>query len=98
MKTIQDYIQDAENKVQIGIKAEKDYCVNKNHTQSRGYKAYADASFKSAKTAVKKAYAFAGLELPKKATTIFLLDMYLRVLHAQFAVFTCEAEAAVRNV
>lgn len=66
MKTIQDYIQDAKNKVKIGLNAEHDYCVNKDKVRGTMCRAYAEASYKSARTAVKRAFALVGLTLPKK--------------------------------
>ena len=98
MKTIQDYIQDAENKVKIGINAERDYCVNKDNDRSTLCEAYAEASYKTARAAVKKAYALVGLSLPKKAKTIHMCDIYLKVLIAQFAAFTSDATTAIGNV
>lgn len=98
MKTIQDYIQDAENKVKIGINAERDYCVNKDKVRSTLCRAYAEASYKTARTAVRKAYALVGLTLPKKATTIHMCDIYLKVLVAQLESFASDAKTAVENV
>lgn len=84
MKTIQDYIQDAENKVKIGIKAEREYCVNKDKVRSTSCRAYAEASYKTARTAVKKAYALVGLTLPKKTTTIHMCEMALNTLKIHY--------------
>lgn len=98
MKTIQDYIQDAKNKVKIGLNAEHDYCVNKDKVRGTMCRAYAEASYKSARTAVKRAFALVGLTLPRKATTIHMLDIYLRVLIAKLEVFTSDATTAIENV
>ena len=74
MKTIQDYINDAQEKIDAGLDAERDYCVNKSKDGASLYLAHANETYKVARTATKKVFNLFGLDLPKNVTTIFMCE------------------------
>ena len=84
MKTIQDYINDAQGKIDAGLNAEHDYCVNKDKDDASLYLAHADETYKSARTATKKVFNLFGLDLPKNVKTIFKCEMALNTLKIHY--------------
>ena len=74
MKTIQDYINDAQWKIDAGLDAEHDYCANKNKDGASLYLAHANETYKVARTAVKKVFNIFGLDMPKDVKTIFMCE------------------------
>lgn len=76
MKTIQDYINDALWKIDAGLDAERDYCVNKDKDGASLYLAHAKETYKAARAATKKVFNLFGLDLPKDVTTIFMCEKH----------------------
>ena len=84
MKTIQDYINDAQGKIDAGLNAEHDYCVNKNKDGASLYLAHANETYKAARTATKKVFNLFDLDMPKGVTTIFMCEIALNTLKIHY--------------
>ncbi len=84
MKTIQDYINDAQEKIDAGLNAEHDYCVNKDKEGASLYLAHANETYKAARTATKKVFNIFRLDLPKGVKTIFKCEMALNTLKIHY--------------
>ncbi len=74
MKTIKEIINDAQVKIDAGLNAEHDFCVNKNKDGASLYLAHANETYKAARRATKKVFNLFGLDLPKDVTTIFVCE------------------------
>ena len=84
MKTIQDYINDAQEKIDAGLDAEHNYCVNKDKDGASLYLAHANETYKAARTATKKVFNLFGLDLPKDVTTIFMCRKRFHTLEIRY--------------
>ena len=87
MKTIKDYINDAHEKIDAGLNAEHDYCVNKDKDGASLYLAHANETYKAARTATKKVFNLFGLDLPKDVTTIFMCSKQFHKLNVRYCGF-----------
>ena len=84
MKTIQDYINDALEKIDAGLNAEHDYCVNKDKDGASLYLAHANEAYKAARTAVKKVFNLFDLDMPKDVTTIFMCEKHFNTFKIHY--------------
>lgn len=94
MKTIEDLFKDANEKIAVGIQAEKDFCIHKNDANRSIYNQYASTTYGVAKKAAKKLFCVLGVNTPERMTTIYMVEFYVGIvyeLHRQFIEHTNKA-------
>jgi len=86
MKTINDYIQDANNKVEQAAKAEDNYCINKAKANAAELLEQADKTYRTARVAVRKVYIMFGVD-PPKMPGVYTMRICMDVINREYPAF-----------